>query len=267
MRDWTLQYSMLWTAIQDEITDCICPDGYEPYNDECRKISILPTEQPPTFTALLLEEKAYQQYSQYGIKFFDQGYDIGGIGTYELWGDDAIEFWKNTYLQLDKGAMNRTGIWTTTFASNQEIGFASCFNTPVEKTYLIGFGVDNFVSIRVDGKYVMDMESIESANTFRYWNVYPVTIKKGIHVIEIIARNMSSIAAIGAEIYDATKEQLKLVTNAAQLEPYLVFSTKDLVGQYTNLGTNGYDILEDYALVLCDGNPPYYRKIEYTDCQ
>ena len=137
----------------------------------------------------------------------------------------------------------------------------------MEKTYLIGFGVDNWVSIRVDGQYVLDMEPIESANTFRYSNVYPLTIKKGIHVIEIIARNRVSIAANGAEIYDATKEQLKLVTNEEELAPYLLFSTKTLVGTYTNLGTNGYEILEDYALVLCDGDPPYYRKVEYTNCQ
>ena len=266
MRDWTLQYSLFWAASQKENTDCICPVDWEPYNGECRKISTLPTIQPPDFTALLLVTKTYAQYSQHGIKFFEPGFDIGGTGTYEWWGDDAIKFWKNTNLELDKGAMNRTGIWTETSASGQEIGFASCFNVPIEKTYLIGFGVDNWVSIRVDGVYVLDMEEIESANTFRYWTVYPVTIKKGIHVIEIIARNKSSIAAIGAEIYDATISQLKQVTNAAELEPYLLFSTKDLVGEYTNLGTNGYEILEDYALVLCDGNPPYYRKIEYTPC-
>ena len=266
MRDWTLQYSLLPAATQEETTDCICPVDWEPYDGECRKISTLPTIQPPAFTPLLLVTKTYAQYSQYGVKFFDPGYDIGGIGTYEVWGDDAIKFWKNTNLQIDEGVMNRTGLWTTTSASNQEIGFASCFNVPTEKTYLIGFGVDNFVSIRVDGVYVMDMESIESANTFRYWNVYPVTIKKGIHVIEIIARNRTSIAAIGAEIYDVTKEQLKLVTSAEELEPYLIFSTKDLVGEYTNLGTNGYEILPYYALVLCDGDPPYYRKVEYTPC-
>ena len=140
----------------------------------------------------------------------------------------------------------------------------------------MGFGVDNYCSIRVDGEYLMDMPKQETANTFRYWHVYPVTLKKGIHVLEIIAANETSIAAIGAEIYNATVDQLKACTNDADVEPYLIFSTKYLrpvlvdgswVFSYTNLGTNGYPVIEGYALVLCDGDPPYYRKVEYTDCQ
>lgn len=271
LRDWTLQYNMLWAAFTAETDDCICPEGFTAFAGECRKISTLPTQQPPTFTALPLIAKNYDQYSWYGVKFYDPGYELGGAGTYEWWVDDGINFWRNVnnYPSAGSrvlGAMNRCGIWTTTFASLQSIGFSTCINVPAEKTYLVGFGVDNYVTIRVDGVPLMQMAPITDANTFRYWHVYPLVIKKGIHVLEIIASNQSSIAAIGAEIYNATKEELKLVTNQEELDPYLLFSTKDLVGTTTNLGTNGYPIMDDYALVLCDGNPPYYRKIEYKPC-
>ncbi len=285
MRDWTLQYSLLWAAFQEETVNCDCPDGYEPYNDECRKISTLPTQQPPTFTPLQFTQKTYGQYSWYGVKWYEPGYALNGVGAYERWEDPNNGFyWHNFYnsYSITAGVMNRTAVWATPpypeTTTNQVIGFSTCINVPVTKTYLVGFGVDNYCSIRVNGKYIMKMDEQENANTFRYWHVYPVELKKGIHVLEIIAANKSSIAAIGAEIYNATVDQLKAVTNDAELEPYLIFSTKYLRPKlvdgswefsYTNLGTGnwGYEILEDYALVLCDGNPPYYRKVEYTDCQ
>ena len=269
MRDWTLQYSLLWAAFQKETVNCDCPDGYEPYNDECRKISILPTEQPPDFTPLKLVEKTYEQYSQWGVKIYDAGYNLDGTGAYTLYTQTSpASFWHNvdSVNNKDYGAMNRTGLWATTYFNNQQIGFSTCINAPVEKTYLVGFGVDNYVTIRIDGVPIMQMYEQENADTFRYWNIYPVVIKKGIHVIEVIANNKTLLAAIGAEIYNATPAQLMATTNKTQLEPYLIFSTEDLIGAYTNLGDNGYPIIDDYALVFCDGNPPFYRKVEYTPC-
>jgi hypothetical protein len=282
IRDWTLQYNMLWASFSEETANCDCPEDYEAYADECRKISTLPTEQPPSFTALKFIQKTYSQYSWYGVRWYDKGYNLDGTGTFELWEDpDNGFFWHNFYnsSSVISGAMNRTAIWANPIypetTTGQVIGFATCINVPETKTYLVGFGVDNFVTIRVDGIPVMDMPSIEDATTFRYWHVYPVTIKKGIHVLEIIATNRLSIAAIGAEIYNATVDELKACSSDAEVDPYLIFSTKFLrptftdgswVLSYTNLGTNGYPIMVDYALVLCDGNPPYYRKVEYTPC-
>ena len=82
-RDWTLQYSMIWAAMADEpgVGNCICPDGWESLANECRKVSTLPTEQPPTFSPLTLIEKTYFRYGVYGTYIFDSGYAIDGSGT------------------------------------------------------------------------------------------------------------------------------------------------------------------------------------------
>lgn len=245
---------------------CVCPDGYTLYESVCRKVSVLPTEQPPSFTPLQLVSKVYGQYSMSGVKIYNSGYSLDGTGTNTLYTFPSPDnFWHNSDILNTEGAMNRTGIWSVTHSDYQKIGFSQCIDIAGEKTFLVGFGVDNYVTIKVDGAPVMEMPAIEDANTFRYWHVYPVTIRAGFHILEVIASNELSIAAVGMEIYDCTPKQLMATKTQAQLDPYIVFSTKDLVGTYTYSGTDGYPIVEGYSLVMCDGTP-YYQKIEYSPC-
>ena len=259
---------MLWAAMEDEpgAGDCICPEGWESLPDNCRKISTIPTD-TPSFTPLAFIEKTYFNYSQYGTRVYDPGYAIDGVGTFTLY--DSLPFWKN----VDKtslrsaGPMNRCAIWADTYYNYQEIGFSVCINVPMEKTYLVGFGVDNYIKIRVDGHPVMLMPAQENTVTFDRWYVYPVFLKKGIHVLEILAYNEHFIAAVGAEIYNCTPAELMAIDNEPDLDKVLIFSTKNMVGDETNLGTNGYPVKLNYALVTCFGDPPHYRKVEYIPCE
>jgi len=245
---------------------CVCPTGYSVYEGTCRKVSVLPTEQPPAWTPLRLIAKSYLQYSWYGVKIYNAGYNTNGSGTNTLYTFASPDnFWQNNDSQLDEGAMNRTAIWTASSYDYQKIGFSQCLDITAEKTYLVGFGVDNYLEIKVDGEAVMDMAPVEDSVTFRYWHVYPVTIRAGFHILEVIAKNVRSIAAVGVEIYDCTPAQLMATKTQAQLDSYTVFSTKDLAGTYTYSGTDGYPIVEGYSLVMCDGTP-YYQKIEYSPC-
>ena len=264
LRDWTLQYSLLWAAVQDIEGDCICPEGYESVGDECMKVSTLPTEQPPGFTPLQLVKYGYHRYSVFGTVIYDAGFNLDGTGSFTFYED--LPFWHNKGQSSTLGPMNRCSLWTETYYNYQQIGFAVCVNIPKDRTYLIGYGVDNHVTIRVDGMPVIQMIPQEVAATFNYWNVYPVSIRKGLHIIEIIAYNQTSIAAVGAEIYDATPQELMAIDNMQDLEAITVFSTRNMVGELTNLGTNGYPVVEGYALAICFGHPPFYRKVEYTDC-
>ncbi len=264
LRDWTLQYSLLWAAAQQEPGDCLCPEGYTSTGEECMKVSTLPTQQPPGFTPLLLVPYGYYRYSVFGTRIFDPGYNLDGTGSYVQYSD--LPFWHNANQSSNQGPMNRCSLWAETYYNYQQIGFAVCVNIPTHKTYLVGFGVDNHVDIRVDGTPIVQMIPQEVATTFNYWHVYPVPIRKGLHIIEIIAYNRTSIAAIGAEIYDATPAELMAIDNVQDLDRVIVFSTKNMVGELTNLGTNGYPVAEGYALATCFGHPPFYRKVEYTDC-
>jgi hypothetical protein len=247
---------------------CVCPDGYSVFEGTCRKVSVLPTEQPPQFTPLQLIAKAYSEYSKAGVKIFNSGYSLNGSGTYTLYTFPSPDnFWQNNARNTAEGAMNRVGIWTASSYSYQQIGFSTCIDTPTEKTYLVGYGVDNYIEIRVDGEPIVKMDEPGLWDTFPfdYWNVYPVTIRAGFHILEVIAKNVLSVAGVGVEIYDCTSAQLMATKTQAQLTPYTIFSTKDLVGTYTYSGTDGYPIIEGYSLVMCDGTP-YYQKIEYSPC-
>lgn len=268
LRDWTLQYNLIWAAHSEPPTNCACPDGYKPYNEECLKETIVPALQPPDWNPMVLVRKQYNQYGMYGMKLFDEGYPLNGAGDYTLY-KDGYDFWWNysgyPYQGLD-GPMNRCGLWTQVCSAGQQMGFSVCFNVGADKTYYVGFGVDNYTTIRIDGEAVLIMDPIENATTFRYWHVYPVRIKKGFHVLEVIGNNKSSIAAVGVQIYDVSVAQLLAVSDHQQLESYLVFDTEKLIGQTHTLGNGAYSIEAEYSLVLCDGTP-YYRKVEYTPCQ
>jgi len=267
LRDWTLQYSMLWAAAQNEAIDddCHCPEGFTSNGEECEKVTTKPTIQPPTHTPLLLIPKSFGEYSQNGTYIYDPNYILDGTGNRTLYNTNP--FWKNAARNLVDGPMNRCALWTSTYTNYQQIGFSVCINIPNSKTYLFGIGVDNYMSLRVDGKYIIQRPETDAEWPFWWYHIYPVFIKKGIHVIEIIGNNALVIAAIGAEIYDATPAELMAINNVTDLDAATIFSTKNMIGQYTNLGTNGYPIDPEYALAFCFGDPPFYRKVEYADCE
>lgn len=267
-RDWTLQYNLIWAAQSEPPVDCNCPEGYAPYNDECMKISTKSAVKPQGWNPLQLVHKTYNQYGMYGMRIYNEGYLPDGTGTFTTY-KDGYDFWWNHdgYPSSGKsGPMNRCGLWTTVATNYQKIGFSVCFNVGAGKTYYVGFGVDNYTTIRIDGKPVMSMPAQSNANTFRLWHVYPVFIKKGFHVIEVIGNNAQSIAAVGVQIYNATLPQLLGVTSQQELLPYLVFDSADVISHYHTLGDGAYPIDPEYALVLCDGQP-YYRNVEYKPCQ
>jgi len=275
LRDWTLQYNLIWAANEKPPTECICPEGYEPYQEECRKVSTKPATQPPDWDQMELIAKPAPDYGLNGMRIYNSDYNIGGSMT------DSSKYTAYDYVSCpeywynfegwpgdgtpDKGPMNRCALWTSAYSNGQSIGFSVCVNIGETKTYLIGIGVDNYMSFRIDGSYFLNMDSIENDVTFKWWHVYPLVIKKGFHVIEIIGHNVTNIAAVGIQIYDATPAELLSVTSDTELSPYLVFDSKNEIGNYHTLGNYAYPIDSDYALVLCDGTP-YYRKVEYTEC-
>jgi len=266
LRDWTLQYSMLWAAAQNELPDdgCNCPEGFTANGEECEKVSTKPTIQPPTFTALRLIKVFLWKSNINGTYIYNPGFGLNGAGSKTLYTNNP--FWRNILQNEVDGAYNRCAIWSQTYSNYQQIGFSVCINIPTTKTYLVGFGVDNFATVRIDSVEVIKWTAnVEEA--FRYWHVFPVTIKKGLHVMEIIGINYTLVAAIAAEIYDASPSQLMAISNVPDLDAVTIFSTKNMVGKYTNLGTNGYPIDSEYALVECMGNPPFYRKVEYANCE
>ena len=214
------------------------------------------------------------EYGPYGTVIYAPGYNIGGYGPFTLI-NTSNSFWINNPINTVNGPNNRTALWSSTTLSNQDIGFSICVTLPTSGTYYVGCMADNYIKIRLDGVPIMTMDPVAMANyfeangypgvstlvTFRFWHVYPVAMTAGNHIIEMVGHNDSSIAGMGAEVYNATSTEIQAATSYASLGSKLIFSTKDYVGQPIQIGTGGigYTCPSGYALVLCDG-PAYCRQ-------
>ena len=110
--------------------------------------------------------------------------------------------------------MNVCGVWSENSQGvnkhnplNKWIGFSKCFDVPEQKTYYVGFGADNYCKLTLNGKLIVEFDGSTDRN-FKYWHVFPITLLEGKNIIELQGLNTTSIAAFGAEIYDATESEL-----------------------------------------------------------
>jgi hypothetical protein len=216
-------------------------------------------------------------YSAWGSLIYNPGFAINGTGPFTQIGYGNA-FWVNgsgyptgVGLSLSNGPLNRTGVWSVTPADGQILGYSVCVTAPTAGTYYIGTAGDNYPTINVDGVNVLTMDPTAMATylnahgygglgtevAFRFWHIYPVVLSAGNHVIEIIGTNISSVASIGAEVYNATSAELQLASTYAGLGAKLLFSSKDYIGQPIQIGSGGlgYTCPGGYSLVLCDGSP------------
>lgn len=216
-------------------------------------------------------------YSAWGSLIYNPGYNINGTGTFTqipytntFWVNGA-GFPSGTGLTTTAGPLNRAGVWSTSVSDGQIIGYSVCITAPVTGTYYVGTGADNFTSITVDGVTILSMDPIAMAAylnangygglstevTFRFWHIYPITLTAGDHIVEIIGNNVTSVASIGAEIYNATSTEIAAATSYPVLGSKLLFSSKDYIGQPIQIGSGGvgYTCPANYSLVMCQGAP------------
>lgn len=185
------------------------------------------------------------------------------------------------------GRLNTVGIWGpgATYDSNgctvptlqmypqgSWIFLDYCIEVPGtgNKQYLIGLAGDNKVKIALDG---VDIITLDSSNNgwngpFIHWHVFPISIPAGSHTIRVSGFNTADIANFGAEIYDITLGDFQaLLTTPAtgagncgnlpsDIEPYVLFSTRDYVGQFIEDPDNpGVWSCATGTLDYCNGAP------------
>jgi len=217
--------------------------------------------------------KSAVQYSTCGSYIYDPGYSIDGTGT-STQISLSNPFWMNGGTCADNnttdGPLNRTGLWATTTTDNQDVGFAVCIDILSSKTYYIGMGCDNYSIINLDGTNIItqDQTAIDTqygivGACFKVWHIYPVNIPAGSHVLELIGHNVTSIAGMGAEIYNNTKSQIQSATSYGDLD--VIFTSTDYIGSPIQIGTGGlgYECPSGYSLVACD-DPVICRRILTT---
>lgn len=252
-----------------------CPVGYEMYPDMSYCFLEEITLATPPSSGETTVAKTFGGYGTWGTLIYDEGFDENGTGPFTQI-SFGNTFWVNGagYPNLAGGTtdapLNRAGLWATTELSNQTIGYAVCIDVEEAGIYYVGVGVDNYVTIRVNGVTVLDMDTSAmtaylAANgyplsttypgevTFRFWHIYPIQLMAGTQVIEIIGVNTGSIAAMGVEIYKATSSEIQSATSYVDLGAALIFSTKDEIGSDVQLGSDGigYSCPTGFSLRPC----------------
>lgn len=264
-----------------------CPPGYTLAPDDTYCEQVNTTAATPPSAGENTVAAPYQTYSEWGTLIYAPGYNVNGTGPFT-----QIPFFNPFWVNgpgypnepgntID-GPMNRAALWATTLADNQTIGFTVCVTVPETKTYYVGMGGDNLPFIKLDGNLVVQMDpnamgaylaaagypqilifpNAASESTFNWWHIYPVVIPAGVHVLEMSCSNTFGPAGMAAEIYNATISEIMSATSYGDLGAKLIFSTKDLIGQPVQIGTDGigYECPDGYSLVLCDG-PAYCKQI------
>jgi hypothetical protein len=209
------------------------------------------------------------------------------------------------------GRLNIAGVWVGTPVGNDyppydtPICFEFCVDITTPKQYLIGISGDNKVEISINGVQTVFLDAPINTSTapFSYWHVFPITLNAGQTTIKLCGINIQDEAAFAAEVYDIDLAtfQADLTTPATSppncgnvpldLEPYIVFSTRDYINQFIADPDNPGDwscppgsILDEcngvpqciytvsvpplpcgYEFVpCCGGDPEYYQIAENT---
>lgn len=260
---------------QSVIINPYCPVGYELAPDDSYCFFIEETEATPPTSPENTVAATDGRYTICGTYIYEEGYAFNGTGTSNQI-TTSNNFWKNGSAtcvldgNFSDGPLNRCGLWSTTCTSDQDIGFAICINIPEGKTYYIGFGVDNYGILKIDGETIiqqdeaaLDIQYGTIGAPFQVWHVYPVPITAGDHIIEVIGHNNTCPAAFGCEIYNNIPAEIIAATSYGDLD--LIFSTKDYVGQPVQLGTGGigFSCEAGFALAYCE-SPVVCRKLITT---
>ena len=220
-----------------------------------------------------------------------------GVGTgtilNQLW-------WSSPVSGTSDGRLNIAGVWApginncnpytnTPAGCENEPGYyllyTYCINVQQEKQYTIGVAADNEVHVNINGTTVLKLSSQNSGTTipFRNWTVFPFTLPAGQNVIELKGFNFDGFAAFAAEIYDLTKDEF--IANVctpgvysggwtdpgstpADLEPFIVFTTRDTIGQVVPSGDGEYVCPDGGVVDFCTGDPicPCTTYLPVTTC-
>lgn len=231
----------------------------------------------PVFT-LPAVDRNYIDYSIFGTRFYDFGFNLNGTGTI-LTTSTFVNVWKSN--NPTNGPMNRCSIWTTTSPNGlpyeKWLGFSKCFTITENKTYYFGVAADNDFRAVLDGIEILNTFGGPYDNSpyaFKYWHIYPINLSAGYHILELYGLNQGSYGAFGCTIYDNTLSELTGATSVSQLNEILTSSGQTTIELVQDLNNNyltsGYTCPEGYRFacdectqfIYCDKgdippNPPF----------
>ena len=260
------------TICADSCEDC--GPSYSAYSEtQCYSLDVVSATAP--LTPISFVDIGYSQYSVYGSFVYNPGYSISGF-TNPSGGDYVIlppnTLWDNPSLNTTDGPLNRCGVWTVNYPSsappyNVWLGFSQCIDIEETKTYYIGIGGDNDFKLKIDGSTIVDSSLSTywdtAGKTYKRWNIYPLTLNSGNHIIELYGRNDGSYGGFGCEIYDNTLPELNSATLYSDLNIIFTSSGKTQATLVqSNAGvylTSGYTCSSGYIYNSCDNTCVKYN--------
>jgi hypothetical protein len=249
-----------------------CPDGYTNSADGQACIPNSSTES--TDPGLLVADgNQTKVYSKEGVVFYNtSGVEVARRNS-PFWGTDSCQTYSfsrmgpvtNTSDIEDSlgttaarssgfcGRLNATGIWLSNAYDLKWIGVEACMKVEESKWYYIGYGADNMIRIYIDGR-LWRQESMENATDSRpfvLWNVRPVYLSAGQHIITIEAYNSGAEHAVGVEVYNNTLAAL----NTDFPNTQLIFSTNQLQDNkpYNSYVKNVNGVIESRRFTCSNG--------------
>lgn len=207
------------------------------------------------------------QYSTFGTRIFDKVYYDGGSvgGTVSKFLSTPVVWRYSGGSTTNNGPLNRCALWHTNTSPappyNIWLGFSACLNgftTP--KTYYIGIAADNHYRLSLDNIEILNTSGDTSTHLdyhHKYWNIYPIEIGAGTHILELFGLNVDSIAGFGCEIYDNTFNELTGATYYSDLNVIFTSSGKTDATIVQNANgsntTSGYTCPSGFIYSSCEG--------------
>jgi uncharacterized protein (TIGR02145 family) len=221
--------------------------------------------------------------------------DNAGTGiTYpKVTSDPNNQIFNTQGTSTTKGRLNYSSIWGTGYPDDTLFTVRFCVTITEAKTYIFALAGDNQVNASITSTTfqggVTDLNIInlwgsssptgspeQASNTrpFNYWHMFPITLPVGTHTFKLSGYNFSGDVAFGAEVYNiSVANMLTLIASTtatpADLEPYILFTTKELIQSPPLLlpapGQTGitYTCPSGYTFTDCYGVPQCTIDLSY----
>jgi len=205
------------------------------------------------------------QYSTFGTRIFDKVYYNGGTvgGTVLKYLSTPVIWRYSGGTTTDNGPLNRTALWHSVGGDplNKWLGFSACLSgLTTTKTYYVGIAADNHYRLVLDNVELLNTSGDTSTHLdyhHKYWNVYPIVIGAGTHILELYGLNTGWIAGFGCEIYDNTFDELTgatfcntlnvIFTSSGQTSATII---QDINGTYLS---SGFTCPSGFSYSSCSG--------------
>ena len=224
----------------------------------CTALNSIPAIPPTSGKVDTLTGPIIDVYYSINGSVIYSSYDSTGNGTFTSI-PLTDTFWTNT--TGSNGPLNRCGVWARTLKDIQSVGFSVCIDIDTSKDYYVGFGADNYATLKIDSKVILQQPYTTGQENLNVWKIFKITLAKGKHFVEVLGNNAGLVATIGFEIYDNTASQIMNATSYSNLN--LVFSSKDQIGKPVQDGdsTLTYSCPAGYSLDYCSSNIPVCSQV------